>query len=128
MDDISCVILHTAGLPPAECQNSLPRPLARAASCNDEANELYVQWKVERERNPSNHKPQVQPAPATACLLPACCIAIFVPAAQTGSRVGAGAEVAPLKASLLLSWLAREPCYCIVLSVLLQYSYVVREC
>ncbi|KAI3437721.1 hypothetical protein D9Q98_000169 [Chlorella vulgaris] len=58
VDDISCVILHTAGLPPAECQNSLPRPLARAASCNDEANELYVQWKVERERNPSNHKPQ----------------------------------------------------------------------
>ncbi|EFN56024.1 hypothetical protein CHLNCDRAFT_57765 [Chlorella variabilis] len=58
VDDISCVILHTAGLPPPERQASVPRPLARAASCNDEANELYLQWRLERDRNPSNHKPQ----------------------------------------------------------------------
>jgi hypothetical protein len=58
VDDISCVILHTSGLPPPERGASLPRPLARAASCNDEANELYLQWRQERECNPSNHKPQ----------------------------------------------------------------------
>ncbi|KAL4451664.1 hypothetical protein ABPG75_007326 [Micractinium tetrahymenae] len=58
VDDISCVILHTAGLPPAEREASVPRPLARAASCNDEANELYMQWRLEKERNPSNHKPK----------------------------------------------------------------------
>lgn len=44
VDDISCVILHTCGLPPPERDCSVPRPLARAASCNDEANELY--WKA----------------------------------------------------------------------------------
>ncbi len=44
VDDISCVILHTCGLPPPERDSSVPRPLARAASCNDEANELY--WKA----------------------------------------------------------------------------------
>ena len=44
MDDISCIILHTSGLPPPERDSSVPRPLARAASCNDEANELY--WKA----------------------------------------------------------------------------------
>lgn len=43
VDDISCVILHTAGLPPPERAEGVPRPLARAASCNDEANELYMQ-------------------------------------------------------------------------------------
>lgn len=58
VDDISCVILHTSGLPPPELDNSVPRRLARAASCNDEANELYAQWRVTRDRNPSNHKPQ----------------------------------------------------------------------
>lgn len=46
VDDISCVILHTCGLPPPERDCSVPRPLARAASCNDEANELY--WKASR--------------------------------------------------------------------------------
>lgn len=57
VDDISCVILHTSGLPPPERDSALPRPLCRAASCNDEANELYAQWRLEKERNPSNHKP-----------------------------------------------------------------------
>ena len=60
MDDISCVILHTAGLPPAARDCSVPRPLARAASCNDEANELYQQWRLEKERNPSNHRPKAR--------------------------------------------------------------------
>lgn len=46
VDDISCVILHTAGLPPPERAEGVPRPLARAASCNDEANELYAQVRL----------------------------------------------------------------------------------
>ena len=70
MDDISCIILHTSVLPlapppPEEAAGGaatihrVPGPLARAAACNDEANELYLAWQLEQERNPSNHKPQV---------------------------------------------------------------------
>lgn len=58
MDDISVAIVHTCDLPPPLRSPSRQRSLARAASCNDEANAMYASWKVDQEQNPSNHGPE----------------------------------------------------------------------
>lgn len=60
VDDISVAILHVAPLPPPEREASLPRPLPRAASCNDEANALWNHWKkgLSEHDDPSNHSPR----------------------------------------------------------------------
>jgi hypothetical protein len=60
VDDVAIAIIHLQALPPP-CSSeefAAPWPLARAASCNDEANELYAEWKSAAELNPSNHMPQ----------------------------------------------------------------------
>ena len=58
MDDISCAIIHLAPLGPVDRSAQLRSPLARAASCNDEANALCSSWARDSDRNPSHHAPR----------------------------------------------------------------------
>lgn len=62
VDDISAVIVHVspppAGVSALNRATSVPSTLARAASCNDEANELAEAWKEAVEMDPSYHSPQ----------------------------------------------------------------------
>lgn len=57
VDDISVAIIHTAPLPTVDRSARVRSPLAHAACCNDEANDLTRAWAVDVERNPSHHPP-----------------------------------------------------------------------
>lgn len=64
VDDVSVAILHVAPLPPPQDspRNSTLRKLQslpRAASCNDEANQLSCLWKNgNKDEDPSHHSPR----------------------------------------------------------------------
>lgn len=63
VDDISVAIIHTTPVPPVDSSRHdrsvhLRSPLAHAASCNDEANDLCKAWAADPDNNPSYHAPR----------------------------------------------------------------------